>query len=258
MNSRLRASLALATAALALAGCTSTAPTGTGSPAGSTLTVFAAASMKPTFTALGKAFEAAHPGTTVTFSFVGSQTLAEQITQGAPADVFASANQANMATVTDAGLASGDPKLYATNKLEIAVPPDNPAGITSFADLAKPGVKLVICAEAVPCGAATKKVEEATGITLTPVSQEQSVSDVMGKVQAGEADAGLVYHTDVLAAGDSVKGIPFPEAEKAINNNSIVALKGGPQAQLGQQFVDLVLSEQGQKVLQDAGFGKPA
>ena len=257
MNSRLRASLALA-AAPALAGCTPTAPTGTGSLAGANLTVFAAASMKPTFTALGQAFEAAHPGTTVTFSFAGSQTLAEQITQGAPADVFASANQANMATVTDAGLASGDPKLYATNKLEIAVPPDNPAGITSFADLAKPGVKLVICAEAVPCGAATKKVEEATGITLTPVSQEQSVSDVMGKVQAGEADAGLVYHTDVLAAGDSVKGIPFPEAEKAINNNSIVALKGGPQAQLGQQFVDLVLSEQGQKVLQDAGFGKPA
>jgi molybdate transport system substrate-binding protein len=246
-------------ALLAVTGCSSAAPTGSGaSPAGTTVTVFAAASMKTTFTALGKTFEAAHPGVAVTFSFAGSQTLAEQVTQGAPADVFASANDANMATVTGAGLAAGDPKLYATNRLEIAVPPDNPARIAGFADLAKPGVKLVICAAAVPCGAATVKVEQATGVKLAPVSEEQAVSDVLAKVQAGEADAGLVYATDVLAAGKTVKGITFAEASKAVNNNSIVALKGGPQATLGQQFVDLVLSDQGQKVLQDAGFGKPA
>lgn len=244
--------LTLAAAGL-VAGC-SAAPASTASSP-SSVTVFAAASMKPTFTTLGKTFEAAHPGTTVTFSFAGSQALAEQLTQGAAADVFASANAANMKTVTDAGLASGAARDYATNTLEIAVPPDNPAKITSFQDLAKPGVKLVVCAPAVPCGAATQKLEQVTGVTLSPVSQEQAVTDVLAKVEAGEADAGLVYTTDVIAAGDKVLGIPFPESSQAINTNSIVALKDGPQAALGQQFVDLVLSEEGQKVLHDAGFG---
>lgn len=240
--------------ALAVSGCGSSTPSG-GSSTTTTVTVFAAASMKTTFTELGKTFEASHAGTTVTFNFAGSQTLAEQITQGAPADVFASANAANMKTVTDAGLAANEPKVFATNQLTIAVPPDNPAKISSFADLAKPGVKVVVCAPAVPCGAATQKVEQATGITLTPVSEEQAVTDVLGKVQAGEADAGLVYKTDVIAAGDSVQGVAFPEAAKAINTNLIVALKNGPQAALGQEFVDLVVSEQGQQVLSDAGFG---
>lgn len=253
MNRLPRRVLAAAAAALALAGCSS--PGGT---TAKTVTVFAAASMKTTFTALGKTFESSHPGVTVTFNFAGSQTLAEQLTQGAPADAFASANDANMKTVTDAGLASGDAKLYATNQLTIAVPPNNPAKITGFADLAKPGLKLVVCAPAVPCGAAAVKVEQATGVTLQPVSEEQAVTDVLAKVQAGEADAGLVYKTDVKAAGDTVKGIDFPESGKAINNNSIVALKGGQQAALGQEFVDLVLSADGQQVLADAGFGKPA
>lgn len=258
MTPRLRQVLALSAAALALAsaGC-SNAPSQSGTDA-KTVTVFAAASMKPTFTILGKTFESSHPGVTVTFNFAGSQTLAEQITQGAPADAFASANDANMKTVTDAGLASGEAKLYATNQLAIAVPPDNPAKISAFADLAKPGLKLVVCAPAVPCGAATVKLEQATGVKLSPVSEEQAVTDVLSKVQAGEADAGLVYKTDVLSAGDTVKGIDFPESTKAINNNSIVALKNGPQAALGQQFVDLVLSADGQKVLADAGFGKAA
>lgn len=257
MKPRIRASIAATAAALALvaAGCSSPSPGGTDAK---TVTVYAAASMKTTFTALGKSFESSHPGVTVTFNFAGSQTLAEQITQGAPADAFASANDANMKTVTDAGLASGDAKLYATNQLTIAVPPDNPAKIGAFADLAKPGIKLVVCAPAVPCGAATVKVEQATGVTLKPVSEEQAVTDVLSKVQAGEADAGLVYKTDVKSAGDTVKGIDFPESAKAINNNSIVALTKGPQAALGQQFVDLVLSAEGQKVLADAGFGKPA
>lgn len=246
-------------ALFALTACSATGgtPTASTSPtaAPATVTVFAAASMKSTFTELGKTFEAAHPGTTVTFNFAGSQTLAEQITQGAPADVFASANKSNMDTITNAGLNAAEPKIYATNQLTIVVPKDNPASIATWQDLATPGLKLVVCAPAVPCGAATQKIVEATGITLTPVSEEQAVTDVLGKVQAGEADAGLVYKTDVISGGDSIKGIDFPESSQAINSNPIVALKNGPQAKLGQEFVDLVLSEQGQKVLADAGFG---
>lgn len=252
---------AVAALSLSLVGCASTpaASTSASAPAGTTtVTVFAAASMKGTFTTLGKTFEASHPGTTVVFNFAGSQTLAEQIVNGAAADAFASANEANMTTVTGAGLASGQPKLYATNQLEIAVPPDNPAGITGWKDLTKKGLKLVVCAPAVPCGAATVKIEQATNTTLTPVSEEQAVTDVLAKVQAGEADAGLVYKTDVQAAGNTVKGIEFDESAKATNNNSIVALAKGPQAALGRQFVDLVLSAEGQKVLAAAGFGPAA
>ncbi len=220
-----------------------------------TVTVYAAASMKTSFTVLGRSFEASHPGTRVVFNFAGSQALAEQIIQGAPADVFASANEAKMATVTGAGLNASAREPFATNQLSIAVPPGNPAGIVAFKDLARPGLKLVLCAPAVPCGAATVELEEATGVTLAPVSEELAVSDVMAKVQAGEADAGLVYRTDVIAAGDKIKGVEFPESARAINQNSIVALKAGPQVALGQEFVDLVLSGEGRKVLAAAGFG---
>ncbi|MDR1711571.1 MAG: molybdate ABC transporter substrate-binding protein [Propionibacteriaceae bacterium] len=243
-----------ALAALLLVGC------GTGGPAApaeeATLTVFAAASMKTTFTELGAKFEAAHPGVTVTFNFAGSQDLVDQILNGAAADVFAAANESTMQKVVDGGLAAADPVLYATNSLMIAVPPDNPANIAWFPDLAKDGLNLVICAPEVPCGAATVKVEEATGITLNPVSEEQAVSDVLAKVQSGEADAGLVYATDVLSAGDTVLGIQFDEAKNAVNNNPIVVLKDAPQAELAQAFVDLVLSDEGQELLQNAGFGK--
>lgn len=256
MNPRLRPVLAVWAACLAFAGC-GTSVSGGVDKADATLTVFAASSMKTTFTALGTAFEASHPGFTVTFNFAGSQDLAQQLTQGAHADAFASANDANMKTVTDAGLASGEVRQYATNRLEIAVPPDNPAKVSAFSDLAKPGIKLVVCAPAVPCGSATVKVEKATGVQLKPVSEEQSVADVLAKVQAGEADAGLVYATDVKAAGSTVKGIGFPEAAGAINTNSIVALTSGGSPGLGQQFVDLVLSPAGQKVLAEAGFGTP-
>ena len=260
MPSRLAPALAatLVSVALAASGCGSSAqPNAGGSPAsgGTTVTVFAAASMKATFTTLGRSFETTHAGTRVAFNFAGSQTLAAQITQGAAADVFASADEASMAIVTGAGLNSGVSRRYATNRLSIAVPPDNPAGIAAFADLAKPGLKLVICAAPVPCGAATLKLQTATGVTLTPVSEEQSVTDVLAKVEAGEADAGLVYSTDVIAAGEKVRGIAFSEAARAINSNSIVALKASSQAAPGQQFVDLVLSADGQKVLAEAGFG---
>lgn len=243
----------LVTVTVAVSGCSG--PAATRAAGGTTVTVFAAASLKATFTRLGRTFEASHPGTAVAFNFAGSQALAEQITQGAPADAFASANEASMAAVTGAGLAAGQARPFATNTLTIAVPPDNPAAVATFADLARPGLKLVVCAPAVPCGAATLTLEEATGVTLAPVSEEQAVTDVLAKVRAGEADAGLVYATDVIAAGDSVRGIPFPESSRAVNRNAIVALAGGPQARLGQEFVDLVLSAEGQKVLADAGFG---
>ncbi len=221
------------------------------------LLVFAAASMEPTFTELAKEFEAANPGVTVKFNFAGSQDLQEQIISGAPADVFASANEKQMAPVTEAGLNEGDPQIFVTNTLEIVTPPDNPAGITDFASLAGEGVNLVICAPEVPCGSATDKIEEATGITLTPVSEEESVTNVLAKVQAGEGDAGLVYQTDAKAAGDSVKAIPFPESDAAINKYPIVALKDAPQAELAQAWVDFILSDSVQKFLADAGFGMP-
>lgn len=221
------------------------------------ITVFAAASLKKTFTSLGTDFEQAHPGVTVTFNFAGSADLVSQITEGAPADVFASADLANMAKVTDAELAEGTPVNFATNVLTIAVPPGNPAQITSFADLAKPGVKTVVCAPQVPCGAATVTIETATGITLTPVSEESSVTDVLGKVSSGEADAGLVYVTDVAAAGSSVDSVDLPEADAAVNTYPIAALKASASAAVAAAFVDFVTGPTGQKTLSAAGFGAP-
>lgn len=253
-------SAVVAVLALSVTGCSSSngsSSTATSSAPARTLTVFAAASMTSTFNDLGKTFEQQNAGVKVTFNYAGSQALAQQITNGAPADVFASANQANMKTVTDAGLASGTAQVYATNVLEIVVPKDNPANVTSFQDLAKSGLKLVTCAPSVPCGAATQTIEKATGITLKPVSEEQAVTDVLTKVRTGQADAGLVYKTDVLSAGDAVKGISFPESSKAVNTNYIVSLKNAPQSELADKFVDLVLSDAGQQVLQKAGFGKP-
>lgn len=254
-TTRLLARLLLA--ALLLAGCAPGQTVGTTSSAAParSLTVFAAASLQKTFTVLVKTFEASHPGVTVVINFAGSQTLASQLVEGASADVFASANETQMKVVTDAGLATGQPTIFATNQLMIAVPPDNPAGIASFGDLTRKGLALVVCAPAVPCGAATQKVEQATGVRLDPVSEEQSVTAVLSKVQTGEADAGLVYRTDVIAAGGSVRGITFPESVQAVNRNPIVLLKGAPRAELGRAWIDLVLGAQGQSVLADAGFG---
>lgn len=245
--------LLLATTALlatgSLASCGGSG--GAGSRGGETLTVFAAASLTKTFTELGKEFEADHDGTTVKFSFGGSSDLVEQITSGAPADVFASADTNNMDKL---GGEAENRKDFASNTLEIAVPPGNPAGIATFADLAKPGVKLVICAPEVPCGTATATVAKNAGVTLKPVSQEQSVTDVLGKVSSGEADAGLVYVTDVKGAGDSVEGITFPESSSVVNTYPIATVKGGKHAELAKDFEDFVLSEAGQKVLAAAGF----
>jgi molybdate transport system substrate-binding protein len=242
--------LLLSTAVVACGGDDSDAGDGDGT----TLTVYAAASLTKTFEAIGAEFEEAHDGVTVEFSFGGSSDLVAQIQEGAPADVFASADTANMDKLTAEDLQATDPQNFASNTLEIAVPPDNPAGVASFADLAKDGINVVVCAPEVPCGAASVKVEDTTGVDIAPVSEEQSVTDVLAKVISGEADAGLVYVTDVIAAGD-VQGIPFPESAEAVNTYPIVALKDAADGDLAQELVDLVLSDTGQQILQDAGFG---
>lgn len=245
--------------AASLAGCgsgTNTTANSTSSPSGE-ITVFAAASLKAPFTQLAKDFEAANPGTRVKLSFAGSSDLVTQITQGAPADVFASADTKNMTKLADAKLLDGAATNFATNVLEIAVPPGNPASIASFADLAKADVKVVTCASQVPCGAATDTVEKASGITLSPVSEESSVTDVLGKVTSGEADAGLVYVTDVKGAGDNVKGIPFAESDKAVNTYPIATVGSSKNKALAAAFVAAVTSDKGRKVLGDAGFGAP-
>jgi molybdate transport system substrate-binding protein len=222
-----------------------------------TLTVYAAASLTSTFTELGKKFEAEHEGVAVKFSFGGSSDLVAQIQQGAPADVFASADTKNMDKATADDLVEGEPVDFATNTVEIAVPPDNPAGVASLKDLAKPGTKVVVCAAEVPCGAAARRVEDASKVAISPVSEEQSVTDVLNKVQTGEADAGLVYVTDIQAAGDNVKGIAFPESSSAVNTYPIGALADSKRMELAQAFVGLVTGADGQRILADAGFAKP-
>jgi molybdate transport system substrate-binding protein len=257
-----------ATLAAGLAGCASgaagTAATGSGAATAGeapklagTVTVFAAASLKATFTKLASDFEARNPGTKIALNFAGSSDLATQISQGAPADVFASADTKNMTRLADAGLIDGSPRSFATNVLEIAVPPANPASISSFADLAKPGVRVVVCTPQVPCGAATETVEKAAGITLAPVSEESSVTDVLGKVTSGEADAGLVYVTDVKTAGNKVMGIPFPESGQAVNTYPITTVGTSKNKDLAAAFIATVTGSEGQKVLTDAGFGTP-
>jgi molybdate transport system substrate-binding protein len=252
------------TLAAALSGCGSSDPatpaaSTTASAAGnapSTLTVFAAASLTDTFTELGKTFEAAHPGTTVRFNFGSSATLAQQIVQGAPADVFAAASPATMKTVTDASLASA-PTTFVHNTLQIAVPADNPAKIDNLKDLTDPKVKVALCAEQVPCGTAAIKALHAAGLKVTPVTLEQDVKAALTKVELGEVDAGLVYKTDVIASAGKVTGIDFPEAAQAINDYPIATLTKAPAPGPAKQFVDLVLSQQGKDVLTNAGFEAP-
>ena len=247
-------------AVLALSGCAAqpaTAPTTSADALEGSITVFAAASLTATFTDLAAQFEAEHPGVTVDLNFAGSSDLVTQITEGAPADVFASADIKNMTKLTDAALNAGDPVDFATNVLEIAVPPDNPAGVETFADLARADVKLVTCAPAVPCGAATVAVAKAAGVTLAPVSEESAVTDVLGKVISGEADAGLVYVTDVIGAGDAVEGIGFDEAAEAVNTYPVVALGDSAAPDAARAFVDFVSGPAGRSVLAAAGFGAP-
>ncbi|TMR97933.1 molybdate ABC transporter substrate-binding protein [Nonomuraea basaltis] len=249
-----RRSVAIAVALVCLAGCGSGGPATSADGGGEKeVTVFAAASLTDTFTELGRAFESAHPGATVRFNFGSSATLAQQITQGAPADVFAAASPATMKTVTDASPA-GAPVTFAKNKLQIAVPADNPATVDELKDLADPRVKVALCAEQVPCGAAAVKALGAAGLKITPVTLEQDVKATLTKVELGEVDAALVYRTDVIASAGKVRGISFPEADQAVNDYPIAALGKAPAGGLAEEFVDLVLSQQGKDVLTKAGF----
>lgn len=243
-------------AAVALASCGASGPTGADA-SDRTLTVFAAASLTSTFERIAADFEAAHEGVSVELSFAGSSDLVAQIQQGAPADVFASADTANMDKLVGDDLLAGTPADFASNTLMIAVPPGNPADVAALADLTADDVNLVVCAPEVPCGAATDRVEEAAGLTFAPVSEEQSVTDVLNKVTTGEADVGLVYFTDVRGAGDRVEGVEFPEAADAVNVYPIAALRDSARPELAQQFVAAVLGDAGQRVLTDAGFAAP-
>lgn len=229
-----------------------------GSPAGisGTVTVFAAASLTESFGTLGKQFEAANPGVTVRFNFAASSALATSISGGAPADVFASASAKNMDSVVQAGDAK-DPKTFAKNTMEIAVPPDNPAGVASLADLAKSGVKVALCQEQVPCGATAAAALKKAGVTVTPATFGADVKAVLTAVQLGEVDAGVVYKTDVRAAGTKVRGIAIPDAQNASTSYPIATLSSAPNAAAAQAFVEYVLSPAGTAVLTAAGFASP-
>lgn len=218
-----------------------------------TLTVFAAASLTESFTELGKVFESGHPEVKVRFNFGSSATLAQQIVQGAPADVFAAASPATMKTVTDASLAA-EPAVFARNRLQIAVPRGNPGKVDGLDDLADPKVKVALCAPQVPCGAAAATALDAAGLKVTPVTLERDVKATLTKVALGEVDAALVYRTDVRAAAGKVEGIAFPEADKAINDYPIAVLSKAPHARAAREFVALVRSQRGKDVLSKAGF----
>lgn len=269
-----RAATGLALAAmLALAGCASSGTsangdepatpgasdaTGTAGPdLSGELTISAAASLSGAFDELATQFEARHPSLDVKpISYDGSSVLATQLIEGAPADVFASADEKNMAKLTDAGLATA-PTAFATNTLQIAVAPGNPKAIKTLADLAAPGLLVVICAPEVPCGNASQTLLTADGVTLTPASEEQNVTAVLTKVKSGEADAGLVYRTDVTAAGGAVTGLDITGADRATNVYPIAALTGAANPEAAAAFTAFVLSDAGQKVLAGFGFGSP-
>ena len=219
--------------------------------------VFAAASLKSTFTAIGEQFKTDNPGTSVEFSFAGSSDLVTQLTQGAPADVFASADTRNMDKAAAAGLLDGAPVDFASNTLTIVVAPGNPKNIKSFQDLAKPGFNVVTCAPPVPCGGATQQVEKATGVTLSPVSEESSVTDVLNKVTTGQADAGAGLRDRRRRGRRQSHRGGIPRVVKAVNTYPIAVLKQSKNAELARKFVDAVTGEAGQKELAKAGFAKP-
>ncbi|WP_225839032.1 molybdate ABC transporter substrate-binding protein [Streptomyces sp. NK08204] len=222
-----------------------------------TVTVFAAASLQESFTTLGKEFEKQHPGTRVSFNFGGSDTLAANITGGAPADVFAAASPKTMKIVTDTKDTAGTPATFARNQLEIATVPGNPHKVASLKDLTKSGLKVVLCDSSVPCGAAAQKALSVGKVMLTPVSYEQDVKGALTKVELKEADAALVYRTDVRAAGDKVEGVEFPESAEAVNNYPIALLKNGQNARAAKAFIALIRSGVGQRVLSGDGFLEP-
>jgi len=233
---------------IVISGCAST-------PRSDRLLVFAAASLKTPFAEIGDRFTAANPGTVVELSFAGSTDLLTQLTQGAEADVYASADTPTMDRAAAAGLLGGEPVALATNTLTIAVAPGNPKAIKSFQDLR--AVSVVICAPQVPCGAALPRLQRETGVDLAPVSEESSVTDVLNRVTSATADAGLVYVTDTLAATGDVTAVAFPEAASAVNTYQIATLRESRHAALATEFVKFMTGPVGQEALASAGFGSP-
>ena len=247
----LRCSAAVAVIGVALA----TLSACDGGDGDTTITVLAASSLTGTFSELGEEFESQHPGVTVKFAFDSSATLAQQATQGAPADVLATADTTTMESATSAQ--ASRPEAFATNVMVLASPASNPAHIQSFSDLDKPSVKFVACVPTAPCGKIGQALLDQDHITTPPVSQEVDVKSVLAKVTEGEADAGIVYATDAVAAGPQVTAIPIPGSAKQLTTYPIVALEQSEHPAMAQQFVDLVTGPAGQQVLRDAGFGKP-
>ena len=220
------------------------------------VTVFAAASLQDAFQELATSFEAAHAGVHITFDFQGSQDLVTALDGGSPADVLATANNSTMTDAANKGLV-GEQTEFATNVLTLIVPAGNPAGVTGINDGSLDNADLVICAPEVPCGEATAKLADELGVTLNPVSEEQKVTDVRGKVESGEAQAGIVYTTDAAKSGSKVEPIALP-ANSVINHYPIALTKSAGNPQAAQAFIDYILSPEGQKVLQDTyGFGAP-
>lgn len=219
-------------------------------------TVFAASSLTEAFMALGDAYAQTNPDADPTFTFASSSDLARQIGEGADAAVFASADQKNMTKVTDAGASgTGEPQVFATNQAEIIVGPGNPLGITGLADLAAGDLIVVVCAPEVPCGTYADEVLANAGVELTPDSLEENVKAVATKVTLGEADAGIVYATDVIAAGPASSGVVIADDVNVVAQYPIVALADAPPA--AQGFIDFVLSPDGQQILAGFGFGPP-
>ncbi|NNH73914.1 molybdate ABC transporter substrate-binding protein [Nocardia uniformis] len=243
--------------AFALLGVAALSGCGSSDSDATTVTVFAAASLRQVFTELGAEYEDTHPGTKVVFSFAGSSDLAAQLNQGAPADVLATADAVNMDKVVTGGRITEQPQIFATNALTIVTPPGNPEHIASLADLSRPGLSLVVCAPQVPCGSATEQVTSAAGVTIAPVSEESSVSDVLAKVTTGQADAGVVYVTDAKQAGDKVVTVPFAESASVVNAYPIAVLSDTTSTSDARGFVALVTGADGRRALTAAGFGSP-
>ena len=250
---------------LLLAGCstpgaapvTEAPTTAQGSPEGS-LSIAAAASLEPAFRELAERFAAEHPGVTFeNLSFDGSSTLAEQINGGAPFDVFASADEKSMMKVVDEGLVTGEAQAFATSSLEIAIAPGNPLGIETLVDLAAADTVVVVCAPEVPCGSASHKLLDRAGVRLTPASEEQNVTAVLQKVAAGEADAGLVYRSDVMRSAGQVEGIEIPGSLEAAGTYMIAPLAGSQSSAAAQAFADYVRSDEARQLLDELGFGRP-
>ena len=243
--------LVVAVGLLAACGSNSTTPT---TSLSGTASVFAAASLTDSFKALGTTFQAAHPGTTLQFNFAGSPTLVTQIEQGAAADVLASADTTNMDKLKADGFTASTPQVFAHNKLEIVVAAGNPKGIGGLADLAKAGVIYITAAPTVPAGKYALQILAKAGVKVTPESLETDVKSVVSKIELGEADAGIVYTTDVTAAGSKVRGVPIPDAVNEIATYPIVAVKGTMNDSLANAFISHVLSADGQAKLESFGF----